>query len=58
MLKTAVVFCALCVAAGGMALWVASPHSQTFAAASGMPAIEQFNIAARYLPDETVNEPF
>jgi hypothetical protein len=57
-MKTVVLFCALCIAAGGMALWVFSPHSQTYAAVSSMPTIESLNIAARYLPDETFKEPF
>jgi hypothetical protein len=57
-MKTVVVFCALCIAAGGMALYVSSPHSQTYAAMTGMPTIEELNVGARNLPDQTVKEAF
>ena len=57
-MKTFVAFCALCIAAGGMALYVSSPQSQTYAAMTGMPTIEELNVGARNLPDQTVKEAF
>ena len=61
MIKTVVVVCTLCVAAGGTLIWASSSGAKSRSlalAASTMPSITELTAKAGPLPDTTVYEAF